>query len=71
VLTQEGEIDYVCTPHHSMFGMLMVGPALDDAASDGGPRTLGAVPPLVVSGFLVVLLLGLLTSAQLRRRRRV
>ena len=70
VLTEEGTIDYVCTPHHSMFGMLMVGPALGDATPDSAP-SLGAVPPIVVLGFLPVLLLGLLTSAQrLRRRRR-
>ena len=66
VLTKEGNIDYVCTPHHAMFGMLMVGPAAADA---GAPSTLGAVPPLLVSGFLLLFILGWLTSVQVRRRR--
>ena len=68
VLTQEGTINYVCTPHHSMFGMLMVGPRVTGAA-DAKPSTLGAVPPLIVSGFLLVLILGSLVTARLRRRR--
>jgi plastocyanin len=67
VLTEEGDVDYVCTPHHAMFGMLMVGPAL---AGTGAPSTLGAVPPLLVSGLLLLFILGWLTTAQVRRRRR-
>lgn len=67
VLTREGDIDYVCTPHHAMFGMLMVGPA---TAGAGAPSTLGALPPLQVSGFLLLLILGWLTAVQVRRRRR-
>lgn len=66
VLTKEGEIDYVCTPHHAMFGMLMVGPAVADT---GAPSTLGAVPPLLVSGVLLLFILGWLTTTRLRRRR--
>ena len=66
VLTKEGDIDYFCTPHHAMFGMLMVGPAPAGAAA---PSTLGALPPLQVSGFLLLLILGWLTSVQVRRRR--
>lgn len=64
VLTKEGTIDYVCTPHHAMFGMLMVGPAT------AGERvsSLGAVRPLVVSGFLLLFILGWLTSVRVRRR---
>jgi hypothetical protein len=50
-----------------MFGMLMVGPAL---AGTGAPSTLGAVPPLLVSGLLLLFILGWLTTAQVRRRRR-
>ena len=66
VLTKEGDVDYVCTPHHAMFGMLMVGPALAGASA---PSTLGAVPPLLVSGLLLLFILGWLTSVQVRRRR--
>jgi plastocyanin len=67
VLTKEGEIDYVCTPHHSMFGMLMVGPA----DSPDAPQTLGAVPPLIVSGLLSLFIVGWFASTRLRRRRTV
>jgi len=68
VLTEEGNIDYVCTPHHSMFGMLMVGPAV---TGDVAPSTLGAVPPLIVSGVLLLFILGWIAAAQVRRRRRL
>src|SRR4029077_9163000 len=68
LLTKAGTITYVCTPHREMFGMLMVGPAL--SASDSAPKTLGAVSPVLMGlGVLALLVLGVFTSAHLRRRR--
>jgi plastocyanin len=70
VLTKEGTIDYVCTPHPGMFGMLMVGPAGPGAKPVRGPTTLSSMSPVAMSGlgFVWLLIIGLLTSAQLRAR---
>jgi hypothetical protein len=63
-------IDYVCTPHPGMFGMLMVGPARTGPHAAGPPRTIGALSPVALagigSGWLLVLTL--LAAAQLRTR---
>jgi plastocyanin len=70
VLTKQGTINYVCTPHPGMFGMVMVGAAPHGAPPAGPPLTLGTLSPVAMSGvgFSWLLIIGLLTSAQLRAR---
>ena len=69
VLTKEGTIPYVCTPHPGMFGMLIVAPALTSAQAEP-PLTLAAMSPVAMagvgSGWLLIIIL--LTAAQLRSR---
>ncbi len=70
VLTRQGQIDYVCTPHKGMFGMLMVGPALTGPAPASPPRTIAGLSPVSMAGLSTgwLLVIGLLTAAQLRAR---
>jgi plastocyanin len=71
VLDAEGVIQYVCTPHHEMFGVLMVGPAVTDAEpAQGPPMTLASMSPVALAGVGTgwMLIIGLLTLAQLRSR---
>jgi plastocyanin len=69
-LTEAGRIDYVCTPHHMMFGTIVVHPAPAGPKPAGPPRTLSSVSPVAMAGlgtgWLVVI--GLLTFAQVRAR---
>jgi plastocyanin len=44
LLTTAGTIQYVCTPHHGMFGMLMVAPAPSHVKLAGLPLPLTAIP---------------------------
>ena len=69
LLTKEGMIEYVCTPHKGMFGSVMVGPALTNVQLAGFPLAIGEMS--TVSWILLgigVLLLALLIGAQLRLR---
>jgi plastocyanin len=71
VLTKEGTIRYVCTPHPGMFGELIVGPALSFSKStQAPPRTLAAMSPVALVGVGTgwLLIIGLLTVVQLRSR---
>ena len=71
VLREQGTIQYVCTPHPGMFGMVVVGPALSDAKpAETAPMTLAAVSPVAMAGVGTgwLLIMGLLTAAQLRIR---
>jgi plastocyanin len=70
VLLKEGTIPYVCTPHPSMFGMLVVGPAIAGPTAAAPSMTLAAASPVAVTGVGTgwLLIVGLLTMAQLRSR---
>jgi len=71
VLDKQGVIQYVCTPHHEMFGVLMVGPALTGAEpAPAPPLTLASMSPVALAGVGTgwMLIIGLLTLAQLRSR---
>ena len=71
VLDAEGVIQYVCTPHHEMFGVVMVGPALTGAEpAQAPPLTLASMSPVALAGVGTgcMLVIGLLTLAQLRSR---
>ena len=71
VLRKQGTIQYVCTPHPGMFGVLIVGPALTDAnPTQAPPMTLAAMSPVAMAGTGTgwLLIIGLLTAAQLRSR---
>jgi plastocyanin len=73
VLTKEGTIPYVCTPHPGMFGVLIVGPALSSARTiNGAPMTLASTPPVALAGVGAgwLLIIGLLLVTQLRSRTR-
>lgn len=69
-LTKVGQIDYVCTPHKGMFGMLMVSAALTGPKPAGPATTIAALPPVSMAGLGIgwLLVMGLLTAAQLRAR---
>lgn len=69
VLREQGTINYVC-PHPGMFGMLMVGPALDAHSTEAAPSTLAAVSPVALTGLGTgwLFINGLLTTAHLRNR---
>lgn len=69
LLTKEGLIEHVCTPHKGMFGSVMVGPALTNVQLAGFPLPFSGMS--TVSWALLgiaVLLLALLIGAQLRLR---
>jgi plastocyanin len=71
VLTKTGNIPYVCTPHHEMFGVLIVGPALNSAKTiNAAPMTLESTPPVAMAGVGAgwLLIIGLLLVIQLRSR---
>jgi plastocyanin len=71
VLDAEGVIQYVCTPHHEMFGVLMVGPALTGGKpAQAPPMTLVSMSPVALAGVGTgwMFIIGLLTLAQLRSR---
>lgn len=71
VLREEGTIPYVCTPHPSMFGVLIVGPALAAAVSiEAEPATLATTSPVALAGVGTgwMIIMGLLAAAQLRSR---
>jgi len=70
LLTRAGDIDYVCTPHRGMFGMVMVAAALPGTRVAGPALTVGALSPVSVAliGLGWLLVVGLLASAQLRAR---
>jgi plastocyanin len=71
VLTKEGTIQYVCTPHPGMFGVLIVGPALNSAKTiNAAPMTLESTPPVAMAGVGAgwLLIIGLLLVIQLRSR---
>ena len=71
VLRKQGSIEYVCTPHPGMFGVLMVGPALSDTRPvEGPPMTLASASPVALAGVGTgwMLIIGLLLAAQLRSR---
>ena len=71
VLREQGTIQYVCTPHPGMFGMVVVGPALSGAKpAEAAPMTLAAMSPVAMAGVGTgwLLIMGLLTAAQLRIR---
>jgi plastocyanin len=59
VLTKQGTIEYLCTPHRGMFGTLMVGPALKATKAGGLPLSIRSLPEValvaVVSGLLLLL----------------
>jgi plastocyanin len=71
VLDEEGVIQYVCTPHHEMFGVVMVGPALTvGEPAQAPPMTLASMSPVALAGVGTgwMLIIGLLALAQLRSR---
>jgi len=70
VLRKEGTIQYICTPHPSMFGSLIVGPALADATAAGIGAPVSNISPVAVVGLSTgwLLIIGLLTATQLRAR---
>ena len=70
VLTKAGTIQYVCTPHPQMFGVLLVGPALTGAEAEGPPLTLAEVSPVAMAGVGTgwLLIIILLATAQMRSR---
>jgi plastocyanin len=77
VLRKQGDIDYVCSYHSVMVGMLHVGPALAGvkvpaagAGSSGAARNVAAISPLGLAGLGTgwLLVIGLLAAAQLRAR---
>jgi len=71
VLGKEGTIQYVCTPHPGMFGVLIVGPALSPAETiDAAPMTLASTPRVAMAGVGVgwIFIIGWLLVMQLRSR---
>jgi plastocyanin len=71
VLADEGTIKYICTPHHEMFGELIVGPALSPATPiHAAPMTLASAPPVALAGVGAgwIFIIGLLLISQLRSR---
>ena len=70
VLRKQGTIQYICTPHPSMFGTIVVEPALADATAAGAVTPVSNISPVAVAGLSTgwLLIIGLLTAAQLRAR---
>lgn len=64
-----GDLDYVCTPHTDMFGMLMVAPTASGANTAHPSLTLGTIPKLSMGLAGTGLLLALGLAAARRRGR--
>ena len=70
VLRKQGTIQYICTPHPSMFGTINVGAALGDATAAAAVTPVSNISPVAVAGLSTgwLLIIILLTATQLRAR---